>query len=45
MVDFDPQALIYTVKIASNQWSLKLIPGRGLVDTADTSGIVFQAVR
>lgn len=42
---FDPQALIYTVKIGSNQWSLKLIPGRGLVDTANTSGIIFQAVR
>jgi hypothetical protein len=42
---FDPSALIYTVKIASNQWSLKLVPGRGLVDTANTAGIVFQAVR
>jgi hypothetical protein len=42
---FDPQSLIYTVKIGSNQWSLKLVPGRGLVDTANTSGIIFQAVR
>ena len=42
---FDPQALIYTVKIGSNQWSLKLIPGRGLVNTADTTVLVFQAVR
>jgi hypothetical protein len=42
---FDPQALIYTVKIGSNQWSLKLVPGRGLVDAANTSGIIFQAVR
>jgi hypothetical protein len=42
---FDPQALVYTVKIGSNQWSLKLIPGRGLVDAANTSGLVFQAVR
>ena len=42
---FDPQALIYTVKIGSNQWSLKLVPGRGLVDVANTSGIIFQAVR
>jgi len=42
---FDPQALVYSVKIGSNQWSLKLVPGRGLVDTANTSGIIFQAVR
>jgi hypothetical protein len=42
---FDPQALIYTVKIGSNQWSVKLIPGRGLANTADTSLLIFQAVR
>ena len=42
---FDPGALIYTVKIGTNQWSLKLVPGRGLVNAADTSSIVFQAVR
>jgi hypothetical protein len=42
---FDPSALIYTVKIGSNQWSVKLVPGRGLVDTANTAGILFQAVR
>jgi hypothetical protein len=42
---FDPGALIYTVKIGPNNWSLKLIPGRGLVSASDTSSIVFQAVR
>ncbi len=42
---FDAAASIYTVKVGSNTWSLKLIPGRGLVDTANTNGIVFQAVR
>jgi hypothetical protein len=42
---FDPAASVYAVKIGSNSWSLKLIPGRGLVDTANTSTIVFQAVR
>jgi len=41
---FDPGALIYTVKIGPNTWSLKLVPGRGLVSTSDTSSIVFQAV-
>jgi hypothetical protein len=42
---FDPAALIYTVKIGPNTWSLKLVPGRGLVSASDTSSIVFQAVR
>jgi hypothetical protein len=42
---FDPQTLVYTVKIASYQWSVKLIPGRGLVDAADTTKLIFQAVR
>ena len=42
---FDPQALVYTVKIGSNRWSVKLIPGRGLVDAGDTASLVFQAVR
>jgi hypothetical protein len=42
---FDPEALVYSVKIGQNNWSLKLVPGRGLVDTANTAGIVFQSVR
>ncbi len=41
---FDPDALIYSVVIGSDRWSLKLIPGRGLFSTSDLSVTVFQAV-
>jgi len=42
---FDPDGLIYTVVIGGDRWSLKLIPGRGLVNVSDTSVVVFQAVK
>jgi len=42
---FDPDALIYTVVIGRDRWSLKLVPGRGLVNTDDTSVVAFQAVK
>ena len=42
---FDASGLVYTVKIGANAWSVKLVPGRGLVAAADTSSIIFQAVR
>ncbi len=41
---FDPNAMIYSVAIGRERWSLKLVPGRGLCNTTDRA-IVFQAVR
>lgn len=42
---FDPDALVYSVVIGKDRWSLKLIPGRGLFGTGDLAVPVFQAVR
>jgi len=42
---FDPDARIYTVVIGPDRWTLKLSPGRGLMDTHDQSIVIFQAVR
>ena len=42
---FDPEAMIYTVVVGRDRWSLKLVPGRGLVNTDDPSIVAFQAVR
>ncbi len=42
---FDPDAMIYTVIIGPDRWSLKLVPGRGLFGTNDLQVVVFQAVR
>ena len=42
---FDPDALIYSVVMGPDRWSLKLVPGRGLFNTSDLSVVVFQAVR
>jgi hypothetical protein len=42
---FDPGAMIYSVDIGREHWSLKLVPGRGLFATSDLSVVVFQAVR
>ncbi len=42
---FDPGAMIYSVVMGSDRWSLKLVPGRGLSNTNDLSVLVFQAVR
>jgi len=39
---FDAGTHVYTVNFARTRLSLKLIPGRGLVDTHDPSIIVFQ---
>jgi hypothetical protein len=41
---FDPNAMIYSVAVGRNRWSLKLVPGTGLCNPGDLS-IVFQAVR
>ena len=42
---FDQDAHIYTITFLSNRLSLKLIPGRGLVETKDPSSIVFKRNR
>jgi hypothetical protein len=42
---FDAGSHMYTVQYANTRMSLKLIPGRGLVDARDTSSIVFQRNR
>jgi hypothetical protein len=42
---FDPDALIYTVKIDQAMFTVKLAPGRGLMSTSDASIVVFQAIR
>lgn len=42
---FDPASRIYTVVIGRDRWSVKLVPGRGLVNVSDVSLVVFQAVR
>jgi hypothetical protein len=39
---FDASSLTYTVSFATTRLSLKLIPGRGLVDPHDLTAIVFQ---
>jgi hypothetical protein len=42
---FDPDSRIYSVVIGRDRWTLKLVPGRGLMDTHDQSIVVFQSVR
>jgi hypothetical protein len=42
---FDPDAMIYSVVMGADRWSLKLIPGRGLFNPSDLSVVVFQSVR
>lgn len=42
---FDEDALLYTITFLDNRLSLKLIPGRGLVDANDPSMIVFKRTR
>jgi hypothetical protein len=39
---FDAGSRLYTVSFAQTRLSLKLIPGRGLVDAHDPTAIVFQ---
>ena len=39
---FDADSHLYTVTFAHTRLSLKLVPGRGLVDAHDPSSIVFQ---
>jgi hypothetical protein len=39
---FDADSHLYTVTFAQTRLSLKLIPGRGLVDAHDPTAIVFQ---
>jgi hypothetical protein len=39
---FDAESHLYTVTFAHTRLSLKLIPGRGLVDAHDPTAIVFQ---
>jgi hypothetical protein len=39
---FDAASHLYTVTFARSRLSLKLIPGRGLVDAHDPTSIVFQ---
>jgi hypothetical protein len=42
---FDPDARIYTVVIGQDRWTLKLSPGRGLMDTHDQTIVIFQSVK
>jgi hypothetical protein len=42
---FDASSMLYTVQFAQTRLSLKLIPGRGLVDPHDLTAIVFQRNR
>jgi hypothetical protein len=42
---FDANSHLYTVQYANTRMSLKLIPGRGLVDSRDPTSIVFQRNR
>jgi len=42
---FDPDGRIYTVVVGRDRWTLKLVPGRGLMDTHDQSIVIFQAIR
>jgi hypothetical protein len=39
---FDAESHLYTVTFSQTRLSLKLIPGRGLVDAHDRTAIVFQ---
>jgi hypothetical protein len=41
---FDADSHLYTVSFKSTRMSLKLIPGRGLVDAHDPTAIVFQRI-
>jgi hypothetical protein len=42
---FDKDALIYTVVIGRDHWSLKLLPGRGLADVNNLSVASFQLLK
>jgi hypothetical protein len=42
---FDAGQRIFTISFRSTRLSLKLLPGRGLVNTNDTSSIIFQRQR
>lgn len=42
---FDPENHIYTVTIESFRWSVKYLPGYGLVEASDPTIIVFQEIR
>ncbi len=42
---FDADTHLFTVTFANTRLSLKLVPGRGLVDAADTTTVVFQRTR
>jgi hypothetical protein len=42
---FDEDSMLYTITFLNNRLSLKLIPGRGLVEANNPSMIVFQRTR
>jgi hypothetical protein len=42
---FDADSHLFTVTFASTRLSLKLVPGRGLVDAGDPTSVVFQRTR
>jgi hypothetical protein len=42
---FDPARKVYVVMVGARRFSVKLMPGQGLVDPADPSAIVFREVR
>lgn len=42
---FDEDALIYSVVIGADHWSLKLLPGRGLADVSNPEVLTFQSIK
>ncbi len=42
---FDPARKVYVVTVGARRFSVKLMPGQGLVDPGDPSTIVFREVR
>jgi hypothetical protein len=42
---FDSEANIYVLNISGHNLSVKLMPGRGLVEPNDVNSIIFQEVR
>ena len=42
---FDPARKVYVVTVGDRRFSVKLMPGQGMVDPADPASIVFREVR
>ena len=42
---FDKDALIYSVALERNRWSMKLLPGRGLADVNNPADPIFVLLK